>query len=113
MPTNFDLPLQRSKLSGMTRALLLVALAGEVFAQQAPPPRDYYVGNPVGLPVAPAAPVAGTPPVAFAPATRNVRMYGALYSVESCVFDPGRGVIVAPSRGVGQGVRANDAWIAF
>jgi hypothetical protein len=40
-------------------------------------------------------------------------MFGALYSVESCVYDPGRGVIVAPSRGVGQAVRANDAWIAF
>ena len=40
-------------------------------------------------------------------------MYGALYSVESCVYDPSRGVIVAPSRGVGQAVRANDAWIAF
>jgi len=40
-------------------------------------------------------------------------MFGALYSVESCVYDAGRGVIVAPSRGVGQSVRANDAWIAF
>lgn len=40
-------------------------------------------------------------------------MFGALYSVESCVYDPGRGVIVAPSRGVGQAVRTNDAWIAF
>lgn len=40
-------------------------------------------------------------------------MFGALYSVESCVYDPTRRVIVAPSRGVGQAVRANDAWIAF
>jgi hypothetical protein len=95
----------------------LVALAAPAFAQQpAPQPRDYYVGNPgVGLPVAPPAPTAGaaTPPAAFAPATSNVRMFGALYSVESCVYDPGRGVIVAPSRGVTQAFRANDAWIAF
>ena len=69
-----------------------VALAGEVFSQQPPlQPRDYYVGTPgVGLPVAPPAP--GTPPIAFAPASRNVRMFGALYSVEICVYDPGRGV---------------------
>lgn len=94
-------------------ALTLVALAGTVFAQQPPPqPRDYYVGTPgVGLPVAPPAP--GAPPAAFAPASKNVRMFGALYSVESCVYDASRGVIVAPSRGVGQAVRTNDAWIAF
>jgi hypothetical protein len=98
--------------------LTLVALAGEAFAQQPPPPqpRDYYTGTPgVGLPVAPPAPGtgAGTAPAAFAPATKNVRMFGALYSVESCTYDASRGVIVAPSRGVGQAVRTNDAWIAF
>ncbi len=92
------------------------AFAGEVFAQQQPHPRDYHTGNiGLGLPVAPAAPATDgtTPPSTFAPATSNVRMFGALYSVESCVYDPGRGVIVAASRGVGQSVRANDAWIAF
>jgi len=94
--------------------LILVALAGQVCAQQpSPQTRDYYVGTPgVGLPVAPPAP-SNAPPIAFAPASKNVRMFGALYSVESCVYDPGRGVIVAPSRGVPQSVRANDAWIAF
>jgi hypothetical protein len=85
-------------------------------AQQQQQPREYFVGNPgVGLPVAPPAPAADAPasPNTFAPASGNVRMYGALYSVESCVYDAGRGVIVAPSRGVGQAVRANDAWLAF
>src|SRR6187455_127622 len=117
MSTNIHLSLRRLKNLGPVSVLTLVALAGEVFAQQPPPqPRDYYVGTPgVGLPVAPPVPATGneTPPNAFAPASRNVRMYGALYSVESCVYDPSRGVIVAPSRGVGQAVRANDAWIAF
>jgi hypothetical protein len=115
MSTNFDLSPQRARPLLLISAFALVAFAGEVCAQQ-PQPRDYYVGTPgVGLPVAPPAPttVAGTPPIAFAPASKNVRMFGALYSVESCVYDPGRGVIVAPSRGVGQAVRANDAWIAF
>ena len=117
MSTNIHLSLRRLKNLGPVSVLTLIALAGEVFAQQPPPqPRDYYVGTPgVGLPVAPPAPATGneTPPNAFAPASKNVRMYGALYSVESCVYDPSRGVIVAPSRGVGQAVRANDAWIAF
>jgi len=116
MSAIFDLSLQRSRFFGLIGALIVVALAGEAFAQQPPtPPRDYYVGNPVGLPVAPSAPAtgAGTPSTAFTPASKNARMFGALYSVESCVYDPSRGVIVAPSRGVGQSVRANDAWISF
>ncbi|HET7811751.1 MAG TPA: hypothetical protein VFL16_14370 [Steroidobacteraceae bacterium] len=102
--------MQRAK-SRLISALLALGLAGAALAQQPPVPRDYYVGNPVGLPVAPPAP--GAPPAAFAPASGNVRMFGALYSVESCVYDASRGVIVAPSRGVGQSVRANDAWIAL
>jgi sugar lactone lactonase YvrE len=117
MSTNIDLSLRRLMNLGPASALTLLVLSGEAFAQQPPPqPRDYYVGTPgVGLPVAPPAPATGTgtPPTAFAPASKNVRMYGALYSVESCVYDASRGVIVAPSRGVSQAVRANDAWIAF
>jgi hypothetical protein len=110
MSADFGSSWLRLKAFGLASGLILASIAGEAFAQQ-PQPRDYYVGSPVGLPVAPPAP--GTPPVAFAPASGNVRMFGALYSVESCVYDPGRGVIVAPSRGAGQSVRANDAWIAF
>jgi hypothetical protein len=91
-------------------------VAGAVSAQTPPPPRDYHTGNVgIGLPVAPPAPAPGTQgqPTDFALVSKNVRMFGALYSVESCVYDPGRGVIVAPSRGVPQSVRANDAWLAF
>ena len=100
-----------AKLLGL---LGLAVFAGEAFAQQPPAQRDYYTGN-VGLGLPPAPPAPGDPAAsnAFAPTSPNVRMFGALYSVESCVYDPGRAVIVAASRGVGQGVRANDAWIAF
>jgi hypothetical protein len=117
MSTSTDFFLRRLKTLAPVSVLTMIALASEAFAQQPPPqPRDYYVGTPgIGLPVAPPVPATGaeTSPSAFAPATKNVRMFGALYSVESCVYDPGRGVIVAPSRGVGQAVRTNDAWIAF
>ena len=90
-----------------------VVLAAETVAQQVAP-REYYVGTPgIGLPVAPPPAGGDQPQSAFAAASSNVRMYGALYSVESCVYDPGRGVIVAPSRGVGQAQRPNDAWVAF
>lgn len=92
-----------------------VLLAGTSFVAAQQQTRPYYVGNPVGLPAAPPAPTAENPnpPNNFAPMSSNVRMYGALYSVESCSYDPVRDVIVAPSRGVGQSVRANDAWIAL
>ncbi len=94
-------------------AMAVGLAAGVVLAQQTPaPPRPYYVGNPVGQPIAPPNPTAVDPP-AFVAMSSHVKMYGALYSVESCSYDPVRGLIVAPSRGVGQAVRTNDAWIAF
>ncbi|MGD9737960.1 MAG: SMP-30/gluconolactonase/LRE family protein [Bauldia sp.] len=80
--------------------------------QPPPPPRPYYVGNPVGQPIAPPRPDAENPP-AFVPMDDHVRMYGALYSVESCSYDPVMDLIVAPNRGVGQAVQTNNAWIAL
>jgi hypothetical protein len=79
-------------------------------APQAPPaagPQPYFVGNRLGLPITPA------PDGAFSPTSRNVKVFGAIYSAESCSYDPTRGVIVVPNRGVGQNVQANNAWISF
>jgi hypothetical protein len=69
--------------------------------------RPFTVGNPVGLPVSPA------PDGAFQPVSSNVKVYGAVYSAESCSYDAERGVIVVPNRGVPQNVQGNDAWISF
>lgn len=82
------------------------------YAQPANPPRPYYVGNPLGLPTAPPAPDAENPQD-FAAISDNVKVYGAIYGTESCSYDPDRDLIVAPARGVGQSVRANDAFIAL
>jgi hypothetical protein len=112
MQTKWKLSRRISRTLGGVAAF---ALAGGALAQQ-PPPRDYHTGNiGIGLPVAPPAPAADgkAQPYDFAMVSKNVRMFGSLYSVESCVYDPGRGVIVAPSRGVPQSVRSNDAWISF
>jgi hypothetical protein len=43
----------------------------------------------------------------------NVKVYGAIYSAESCSYDAGRGVIVVPNRGVPQSVQTNDAFVSF
>ena len=58
-------------------------------------------------------PINPAPDGAFKPMSSNVKVYGAIYSAESCSYDPGRGVIVVPNRGVGQNVQTNNAWISF
>jgi len=93
----------------LTGALVIGVAAGALTAQQAPPagPQPYFVGNRLGLPINPA------PDGAFNPMSTNVKVYGAIYSAESCSYDPGRGVIVVPNRGVAQNVQTNNAWISF
>ena len=90
-------------------AALAIGLgAGFTFAQQAAPqPQAFFVGNRLGLPINPAA------DGAFTAMSANVKVYGAIYSAESCSYDPQRGVIVVPNRGVGQNVQTNNAWVSF
>jgi hypothetical protein len=92
-------------------ALVLVAIGiGLVVAQQtqAPTgPQPFSVGNRLGMPINPAA------DAKFDPTSKNVKVYSAIYSAESCSYDPSRGVIVVPNRGVAQNVQTNNAWISF
>ena len=102
--------MKRSTL--MTGAIVLLTgmAAGSLLAQQPPPPaapQPYFVGNRLGMPINPA------PDGAFNPMSTNVKVYGAIYSAESCSYDPARGVIVVPNRGVAQNVQTNNAWISF
>ena len=53
------------------------------------------------------------PDGAFNPISSNVKVYGSIYSAESCLSDATRGVIVVPNRGVPQNVQTNDAWVSF
>jgi hypothetical protein len=107
--------MNRRRLPVATAAALLIGLsAGALLAQQAAPPapaqtgpQPYFVGNRLGMPINPA------PDGAFTPMSSNVKVYGAIYSAESCSYDPARGVIVVPNRGVAQNVQTNNAWISF
>ena len=99
--------MQRVTLLAGAAALVIAIAPGEMLAQQPPGPRPYFVGNPLGLPVEP------TPGAAFEGISSNVKVYGAIYSAESCSYDPVRGVIVVPNRGVPQNVQTNNAWISF
>jgi hypothetical protein len=91
-----------------TAALLVGIAAPALTAQQAPAaPQPFSVGNRLGLPVSP------SPDAAFEPISSNVKVYGAIYSAESCSYDAERGVIVVPNRGVPQNVQTNNAWVSF
>jgi hypothetical protein len=86
-----------------------ITISSAIAQQPAAPagPQPYFVGNRLGLPINPA------PDGAFTPMSSNVKVYGAIYSAESCSYDPLRGVIVVPNRGVGQNVQTNNGWISF
>jgi hypothetical protein len=86
-------------------ALVIGAVSGALLAQQGP--RPFFVGNPIGLPIVPAA------DAPFAPVSPGVKVFGAIYSAESCSYDEARGLIVVPSRGVPQNVETNNAWVSF
>ena len=88
--------------------LLIGIAAGALWAQQQTQgPQPFFVGNRLGLPINPAA------DGAFEPTSSNVKVYGAIYSAESCSYDTERGLIVVPNRGVPQNVQTNNAWISF
>ncbi len=103
--------MKRSALMMTGAAALLIGMAAGVLIAQAPAqpagPQPYFVGNPLGMPINPA------PDGKFDPMSKNVKVYGAIYSAESCSYDPTRGVIVVPNRGVAQNVQTNNAWISF
>ncbi|HJQ11190.1 MAG TPA: SMP-30/gluconolactonase/LRE family protein [Gemmatimonadaceae bacterium] len=84
-------------------------ISGSALAQQPQPqtPRPFSVGNQLGLPVEPAA------DGKFDGTSSNVKVYGAIYSAESCSYDAQRDLIVVPNRGVPQNVQVNNAWVSF
>jgi hypothetical protein len=99
--------MQRIRSLATPAALVISLVAGPVLAHQPQGPQPYSVGNPLGLPITPAA------DGAFEAISPNVKVYGAIYSAESCSYDAERGVIVVPNRGVPQNVRINDAWVSL
>ena len=92
-------------LSAAASSLIVVLASTALDAQQAP--QTYPVGNRLGLPIGPGA------DGAFDPMSTNVKVFGSVYSAESCSYDAARGVIVVPNRGVPQNVQTNNGWISF
>ena len=88
-------------------ALLAIGIAAGALLAQQPAAQPFFVGNRLGLPINPA------PDGKFDAMSSNVKVYGSIYSAESCSYDPERGVIVVPNRGVPQTVQTNNAWVSF
>jgi hypothetical protein len=99
--------MRRITVLASAAALAIGMAAGASLAQQQQGPQPFFVGNRLGLPINPAAD--GT----FEATSSNVKVYGSIYSAESCSYDPGRGLIVVPNRGVPQNVQTNNAWVSF
>jgi SMP-30/Gluconolactonase/LRE-like region len=100
--------MKRMTLVVVIAVMVTGLVAGSLIARaQSQGPQPFSVGNRVGLPMTPAA------DGAFNPVSSNVKVYGAIYSAESCSYDPTRGLIVVPNRGVPQNVQTNNAWVSF
>jgi hypothetical protein len=95
--------------TGITATVAALIGLGLTLAAQQPggKPQPFSVGNPLGLPITPA------PDGAFNPMSSNVKVYGSVYSAESCSYDPTRNLIVVPNRGVPQDVQTNNAWVTL
>lgn len=96
--------------SVMAGAVLLgLGIATGASRAQQPPaaPQPFFVGNPLGLPINPST------DGKVEAMSSKVKVYGAIYSAESCSYDPARNLIVVPNRGVPQHVQANNAWVSL
>ena len=78
--------MRRSTVLVSMATLAIGIAAGAGMAQQPPQgPTAFFVGNRLGLPINPAA------DGKFEPMSPNVKVYGSIYSAESCSdTDPGR-----------------------
>jgi hypothetical protein len=99
--------MRRITVLASAAALAIGMAAGALLAQQQQGPQPFFVGNRLGLPINPAA------DGKFEAISSNVKVYGSIYSAESCSYDSARGLIVVPNRGVPQNVQTNNAWVSF
>lgn len=83
--------------------MLLVSLTSQVLAQTKEK-ELYPLGKSLGI---------TNPDGGFEAITSNVKVYGAIYSAESCSYDSESGLIVVLNRGLPQTMQTNDAWVSL
>jgi hypothetical protein len=84
---------------------VLAAQGGEVQAQvSAPSPAvPFEAGKPLGV----------TTDERYSPLSKNVKVYGAVVSAESCVYDASRDLIMVVNRGANQNEVPNDGFVSL
>ena len=86
----------------LTIVMVACLFADPVFAQEQETD-SYPVGTPLGVKT----------DSGFEPISSNVKVYGGIYSAESCSYDAERGLIVVLNRGLPQDQQTNDAWVSL
>lgn len=89
---------------GLGLSLAALMASGPLAAQApSPAPKPFVAGEPLGV----------TNEGTRTPISRNVKVYGAIVSAESCVYDASRGLIVVPNRGAEQKEAPNDGFVSL
>lgn len=80
-----------------------IALSTTAVIAQPRQPQPFLAGQPVGI----------VDDGVLTPLAPNARVFGSFVSAHSCAYDPDKGLIIVPSRGVSQGFIQNDAHISL
>lgn len=88
------------KMLGVAALLVSASLSAQ---QPAAEPKPFQAGKPLGVTVGDR----------FTPMSRSVKVYGAIVSAESCVYDRTRKLIMVVNRGAGQKEAPNDGFVSL
>ena len=88
--------------SASVTAIIVGGLVSVVAAQPRQP-QPFVAGQPIGVEL----------DGAYTPLSDNVTVFGGLVSPYSCAFDHDRGLVIVPSRGYGQNLVPNDAYVSL
>ena len=97
--------MMKSSFSLGLSALSIAGMAAAVDAQVAPPATNvqFEAGRPLGV----------TTDGHYTPLSPNVKVYGAVVSAESCVYDATRDLIMVVNRGANQNEVPNDGFVSL
>ena len=84
-------------------ALTTMLAAADAQPPAAPAPAAFEAGKPLGV----------ATDGKYTPMSSNVKVYGAVVSAESCVYDAGRDLIMVVNRGANQNEVPNDGFVSL
>jgi hypothetical protein len=94
---------KRAVLRGLAAASALLTATAAAAQQPTAAAQPFEAGKPLGV----------TVDGKYAPMSRNVKVYGAVVSAESCSYDAARGLIMVVNRGANQNEVPNDGFVSL